>query len=200
MFQILKHFAIAVYLAGFSFAGEIPERELPEGTVKVVAYLYDYTAADTARIEAGGKLHPGVIPKFTTTLSKADTQIMLDAFTEKHPPHPRYACEFAPHHGFVFYGEGEKILGSVSVCFQCRETYSRQFDRVREPFSTFWDWDAIKGLFVRNGIPILDSNDDYTALRKEKDQQAKSDQPATAPRSKQEGNDKHQPASKPAPR
>lgn len=172
MLRTFLQFLIALIVAGFSCAGEIPPRELPKGTVKVVAYLYDYTAADAYRIETNGKLHPGIIAKFTKTLSAEDTRILLDAFTEKHSPSPRHPCEPAPHHAFVFYGEDEKVLGSVSVCFQCRETYSRQFNLVRDPLSYFWDWDAIKGLFTRNGIPVLKNDADYTTLRKETGEQA----------------------------
>ena len=144
---------------------DVPKGVLPEGTVKVVAYLYDYTAENSYAIAPHGKLHIGVIPKYTRTLSKEDTQHLLDAFTEKHESRQRPLCEPEPHHAFVFYGDGDKIIGSVSICFQCKTTYSSHFTHARDPLRSFWDWKELEELFIRNGFPILETSDQYTALR-----------------------------------
>ena len=169
MLRKITSLVIFSLLLRVSSAENIPNRELPEGTAKVVAYLYDFKAGGLW-IVSGGKLNQGVISSFTKTLSEKDTKILLDAFTEKHAPRPRPFCEPAPHHGLVFYSEHDEILGSVSVCFQCSTTYSGVFTHQRNSLQSFWDWEAIRRVFTNNGFPILDKNEDYTKLWKKTNQ------------------------------
>ncbi len=175
--------------------------KLPEGTTKIQLYLYDYTVdQDRPRIEYNDKLHPGLIAPYTKDLKKEQFDVLLQALTQNHNRSDVYMCDFAPHHGIVFRGVDDKIVGSVSICFHCKELSSETFPRIGNIFYSYWDWAQLRALFKDAGIPILGSNEDYTALRKSTSKQGGTDQPATAPESKPEGKEKPQPESKVAPR
>lgn len=168
--------------------------KLPEGTTKVELHLYDYTVdLKQPRIETGGKLHPGLIAAYTTELKKEQIEVLLKALTQNHVQSDKFLCDFAPHHGIVFRGANNKILGSVSICFHCKELWSQTFPKIGHEFFSYWGWTELKALFKDSGLPILGSNEEYTELRNPTSQPSGAGQRTTAPDSKSEGRVKPQP-------
>jgi hypothetical protein len=139
---------------------------LPDGTKKVSLVLYDYLAdPDHPRVETDGKLHPGLIARYTKELDQPQIDRLLKALTQNHEPTVKLWCDFAPHHGIVFYDAEDRIIGSVSICFYCKQLSSDSFPRIEDEFHSYWDWPELKGIFKNAGFPILPSNEAYTALR-----------------------------------
>ena len=182
-------------------ADEPAPAKLPEGTKQVALVLYDYLVdQDHPRIETDGKMHPGVISAYTKILSDPQIDRVLKALTQNHDQSDRYMCDFAPHHGIVFRNEDGKILGSVSICFHCKELHSETFPRIGSPLYSYWGWPELRAIFKDAGLPILDSDEDYTAIGKSISEKDGADHPAIAPESKSEGNEKPKSERKVAPR
>ena len=165
LFILMIVFAVAGRVAG----REIPPFKLPEGTVKVVAVVYDYEADELSRaaVVMDGKPHRGIIRKFNKVLPEAEVAALADALTEKHARRNRFLCDFAPHHGFIFYDKADAIVGSVSVCFSCADIKSPNFQGEKDLFYSYWDWQALRGILERNGVPIFRHAARYTELWKE---------------------------------
>lgn len=160
--------SIFAFVLTHAYCDEVKQAELPKGTASVVAYLYDYKAEPSKWIVTSkGQLHSGVISKYSAKLSTEDVALLLAALTEQHQPLQTAFCEPAPHHTLVFYDKDQKILATVSVCFQCKTLYSSYFRRIREPIFSYWDWRNLQKLFEKNGFPILKKDDQYTQLASE---------------------------------
>ena len=192
---------ILAFLATKAVADEASPAKLPEGTAKVALVLYDYLAdQDHPQVVTDGKMHPGVIPGYTKHLDQDQIAKLLKALTQNHDQRDRYICDFAPHHGFVFEAQDGKILGSVSICFACRELHSPTFPKEGSIFYSYWGWPELKEIVRDAGLPILGSNEAYTTLRKSKSEQGVAPQSATRSESDSEGNDNPHPESKSRPR
>lgn len=185
----MKVFWIILTFSLFRAGAEEPvPAKLPEGTSKVAVMLYDYLEdRDHPDIETKGKLHAGVIPGSTKFLTPQQIERLLKALTQNHAQTDRLVCAYAPHHGIVFQGKDGKILGSVSVCFSCWELQSRTFPKNGSEFYTYWGWSELKEIMKDAGIPILRSDEEYTALRIKRSKQG-----VTRPELKSQGSDKTQ--------
>jgi len=193
--SLMKAFWIILTLLLFRAGAEEPSpAKLPEGTSKVALILYDYLVdLDRPEIETEGKMHPGVIPGRTIYLNPQQIDKLLKALTQNHAQRDRLICVYAPHHGIVFQDKDGKVLGSVSICFSCWELKSRTFQKIKSEFYSYWGWSELKEIIKDAGLPILRSDEEYTALRIQGSEQAGTGQPATRPESKSEGGDKPQP-------
>lgn len=184
----MKPLLLIFLLTAFRVAAKDPApAQLPEGTIKVELCLYDYTVdLRQPRIEKNGQMHPGLIADYTKILEKEQIGRLLKAMTQNHDPSDRYICDFAPHHGIVFRGEDDKILGSISICFHCNELHSETFPKIGSPFHSYWDWAGLRALIKDCGLPILASNEAYAALRKPTGEGGAA-RPAIAPEPKGKG-------------
>jgi hypothetical protein len=164
--KVMKFICMLLALSILGVVAEAPKpATLPDGTKKVSLVLYDYLAdRDHPRVETDGKLHPGLIARYTKELDQPQTDRLLKALTQNHEPTVKLWCDFAPHHGIVFYDADDRIIGSVSICFYCKQLSSDTFPAQNE-FHSYWDWSELKGIFKDAGFPILASNEAYTALR-----------------------------------
>lgn len=172
---------ILMFLVMRVAAEEPVPAKLPDGTAKVSAVLYDFEVdRDNPLIETDGKMHPGVIPGSTKQLDQHQIDKLLKALTQNHAPKDRYWCDFVPHHGVLFQARDGKILGSVSICFGCREISSKTFPKIDSPFHSRWGWAELKEIVKDAGLPIVGSNEQYTALR-EAAMERNADQKAVTP-------------------
>ena len=141
----------------------VENTEWPGKFSRIVAVAYDYTREKEQEVVVDGRLHTGVFAT-SADLSKAQEEALFSAITGTHTPLKSAMC-FEPHHGFIFYDEGGVVVGSISVCFGCRNYRLSP----RGEVSRRWDWPGLKALLEDLKIPFPD---DYTkAYEKSKSQQ-----------------------------
>jgi hypothetical protein len=102
-------------------------------------------------------MHRGVIREFTKRLSNKDISLLSKAVTGKHPSRGGGFCGFRPHHGFIFYGKDDKILGHIEICFLCSDYYTMP----QEGLSQEWDINGLRTLVTSLGLPILKNDKEW---------------------------------------
>ena len=147
-----------------------------KGVDHVEIVLFNYKEDEDRRLVENGILHKGVIIEFTKRLSDKEVSLLSKFVTGKHPSRGGGFCGFRPHHGFVFYGKDDKILGHLEICFLCSDYLSRPW----EGLSSSWDLNGLRSLVTDLGLPILKNDkewDEFFASNREKQ---KSNKPALA--------------------
>ena len=138
---------------------------------RVDALLYDYTANTNDALVWSGKVHPGVLEKFTKTLSKAELERLESCVTGSRNGNWGALC-YAPHHGFVFYDENDQILGHLEICFMCQNykyapRTETQMEQGKGPLSGNWDLQGMKKIFEQMSFPVLDHPEKWKAFFEE---------------------------------
>lgn len=140
--------------ASTAFAGWL------EGIVRVDAVLYDSEASTIPSLLSDGMFHQGLVEQETKSLS--DTQIEdLERFVTNDERHEGAAGCYIPHHGFVFYGKDERILGYIEVCLMCGHGHIHPEGDLSE--DSLWDLEGIRALINELGMPTFDKRDDWDA-------------------------------------
>jgi len=138
--------------------------ELPKGTVKVKAYLFDCTSGKAKPLEGKPllnknlELHKGIIGK-AVELSEVQIKTFLMAFNESEKFSPAAGCHI-PHHGLVFYDKNYKAIGYYDICFQCSNVSSS----IKDFKSVDFKLQPMKKLFKEMGFPILEDFTEYSKL------------------------------------
>lgn len=146
-------------LTQLSHAKELPTTpttKWPGKYTKIVAVTYNYGADTHGTVVIKDRLHKGIY-RTSKPLTKQQTQTLLSAFNKKHPPAGGFLC-YLPHHGFILYGEDDKIVGHISVCLLCndfRATPAKGLPR-------HWHVPTIKKLLQELEMPIHKHPGDYT--------------------------------------
>ncbi len=125
-----------------SFSEWIPEFK------RVDLVLYD-SGAERGPLVQEGRLHQGVVSSMTTSLNDKEVAKLEKLVTGSWSGGIRAAC-YMPHHGFVFYGQDEKIVGHLEVCLMCRNYHAFP----REGLSDNWDLEGIKELIREKKLPV----------------------------------------------
>ncbi|MFK7851752.1 MAG: hypothetical protein AB8D78_12315 [Akkermansiaceae bacterium] len=123
----------------------------------VEVVLFNYKEDEDKRLVESGKLHKGIVRDFTKRLSDEEVTLLSKAVTGKHPSGVGGFCGFRPHHGFIFYGEDNEILGHIEICFLC----SDYFYFPRQGLSWAWDLGAVGTLITRLGLPNLKNDKEW---------------------------------------
>ncbi|MDP0492035.1 MAG: hypothetical protein Q7Q71_13385 [Verrucomicrobiota bacterium JB023] len=90
-----------------------------KGATYAKVFLFDYRKDERFRpLLKDGKLHSGVVPKFTKRLSAEQYEVLTKAVTGKHPENGASLCHW-PHHGFVFYNAKDEPVSQLDICFLC---------------------------------------------------------------------------------
>jgi hypothetical protein len=90
---------------------------------KVVAYDFDGTGDDRSRIVKNGKLHPSTKKLQNKTLTKYQTDSLLNFLADTSTFGGNHAFCFEPRLGIVFY-DGKKIVADINICFACNSLLS----------------------------------------------------------------------------
>ncbi len=136
----------------------VEETDWPKKAVRIVAVTYDYTQdRRSPSVVVRDRLHKGVF-LISSKLTKEQTKMLYSSITGQHTPWKPFMC-FMPHHGFVFYDETDKIVGSMSLCFQCRAYRAWP----QGELSRHWDLDALKKLLLELKMPFHKNDNAYTA-------------------------------------
>ena len=97
-----------------------------------------------------GKLNSSVLNQFTKELSKDSVKYVLDLMSKVTNYMDSPADCFSPRHGIVFYDNVGRIIGSVSICFECNR-YISQPESVNHV-----KINALRKMFINYGFPIKD--------------------------------------------
>lgn len=136
----------------------VNETKWPGEVARIVAVTYDYEQEASEDVVVEGRLHKGV---FLTSkdLTEEQTKKLYSAITGAHV-HQKAARCFEPHHGFIFYDAGGKILGNLTICFGCNSYHHAPEGEVSKVF----DLKELKNLMVDLKMPILNEPNDYKNL------------------------------------
>ena len=109
----------------FHSCGNDPDKKIREGKIfpgfqckKAVAYDYDGSEKGDLIIEKG-KIHYSV--KKQVTLSKEQTDGLLQILNEKGSYGEDVTRCFKPHLGVIFYDEKDQPRAQISICFLCNQ-------------------------------------------------------------------------------
>jgi hypothetical protein len=87
---------------------------------EVRGFCYDYTAELARHFFVNGRMHKGVLDPKGVKLTKAQTKRLLDDITVSQPKASAGGC-YKPHHAYVFYDAGGKVVAVFEMCFACNE-------------------------------------------------------------------------------
>ncbi len=123
---------------------------------EVRGYCYDYTAETDRSFFVNGRMHKGVMDPKGVKLSPAQVTALMKAITTSHDKQMRTPC-FKPHHAFVFYDAGGKVVGLFEMCFGCNK-----FHETPNGLPEYVDTPALQALVRELGLPLGDGNQFYT--------------------------------------
>jgi hypothetical protein len=145
-----------------------------KGFDRVEIVLFNYKEDEARRLVEDGSLHKGVIREYTKRLSNEEVSLLSKIVTGKHPSRGGGFCGFRPHHGFIFYGKDDKVLGHLEICFLCSDYLSRPW----EGLSSNWDLNGLRTLVTSLGLPILKDDEDWDKFFASNQKKQKSNKPA----------------------
>ena len=145
-----------------------------KGFDRVEIVLFKYKEDEARRLVEDGSLHKGVIREYTKRLSNEEVSLLSKIVTGKHPSRGGGFCGFRPHHGFIFYGKDDKVLGHLEICFLCSDYLSRPW----EGLSSNWDLNGLRTLVTSLGLPILKDDEDWDKFFASNQKKQKSNKPA----------------------
>lgn len=152
-------------VCGLLMTGNLYAGWLGAEVKEVRAYVYDYTQGERGvhllKLNRFGKskLHSGVINLSGEKLNEGQVARLKKALAGKGERVMGAFC-YMPHHGFIFYGENNKVLGFAELCFKCGNVHNEPKGLPERQ----WDWQEITKILTELKIPILKEDEDYTAL------------------------------------
>jgi len=133
----------------------------PAKFASVRAFVYDCDADGTRHFfQKDGALARGIINGPGVLLTEAQVKRLLPALTTETPRDHRTAC-FLPHHAFVFYDAGGRVVAHTEVCFTC--TIQQSFPAGLPghiQFQKVWD------ILLEAGVPCGEGSQFYKDLFK----------------------------------
>lgn len=136
--------------------GNVVEKtEWPGDFTKVVAVAYDFSQDKSNLVVVDKNLHKGIF-FVSRALTKDQVARLMAAITGKHTPWKASMC-FEPHHGFVFYDKNDVIIGSLSICFGCKNYQAFPAGRL----SQRWNLVSLEKLLNELGTPWMDNTKSY---------------------------------------
>lgn len=133
------------------------EVKWPGGSFSEVrAYCYDYTAEDSPSFFVNGRMHKGVMDPEGVVLSADQARRLVKALTVSQGKQARTPC-YKPHHAFVFYGAGGKVVAVFEMCFGCNK-----FVETPEGLPEYVDTGALYALCQELKLPLGNGNQFYT--------------------------------------
>lgn len=147
--------------------------------VHVVGYCYDFTKdpRGTDITFPDGSLSRGVIRATTVRLDGDQTKFLVQLLSTDSDDEPDEVECYDPHHAFVFYDAGWKVVASIDICFFCAEFSSRP---TRAPAQI--DLGALKKFCSDIGLPVLETSAEYTRLFEQEQAKAPAVDPEKKPR------------------
>ncbi len=113
---------------------------------RVLAFAIKPGSSAGPDLIVNGRLNVNRAPMDGIALIDKEINVFLDATTVKeHPSTPMYC--YIPHHGLVFMGRGERVLGHYTICFTCFREHHSVGRFVERP-----DYSALKRLFKDVGL------------------------------------------------
>ena len=162
--KILFSTGLITLLTLILFTGPANAGWLPRPIHEVRAYVYDYTQEkDNDALLRNRKLHKGIINDGGAKLSDDQIKRLKDAIRSSEERVPGAFC-YMPHHGFVFFDKNGTPMGHIELCFQCGNVSSSPKGLPEKE----WNWKELRKLLKELDIPILESDQEYTDLFKNK--------------------------------
>lgn len=119
-----------------------------KGATYAKVFLFDYRKEERFRpLLKDGKLHSGVVPKFTKRLTAEQYEVLTKAVTGEHPKNGASLCHW-PHHGFVFYDANDEPVSQLDICFLCG---TKTFNPAGLSFN--WNFESLQTLIEEMKLP-----------------------------------------------
>lgn len=121
--------------------------------------LFDYGADPGKPLVYEGEVHKGLSKKWTKRLNAKETERLEDLVTGRKEPERSLNGGFChePHHGFIFYGKNDEILGFIEVCFMCHSVISDPYEGLSSP----WDFAGIRSFIEDMGLPTAGNRETW---------------------------------------
>jgi len=115
--------------------------------------IYEKGSNNTVNIlDENNYLNSAIIDSLTIDLDKNQIEILQELITTKNNFRgDDFSLCFVPHHGIVFYNTGNKVVGHISICFECNRYYLSPKTDVMIPMET------LKKFIVSAGMPLYES-------------------------------------------
>ncbi|MBP2159256.1 MULTISPECIES: hypothetical protein [Asticcacaulis] len=150
--------AMAIALSGCGKKPEaVAETETPaisEAIFPQATEVRMYVNKISINVDDAGKLSEGSYPANGIALSPAEIDTLRKSVSFTAPPDLVAAC-CIPRHAFLFYDTSHKLLGSLTVCFEC--SCAGLNGGPQPPAGKDWiDWDyaAVAKIVQAHGQPL----------------------------------------------
>ena len=141
------------------------------GAVAVKAVVFDCAEGESKlgfssnrRLVEKGVEHPAIVSKSSKFLTTSEVVELAELVTGSHAPPPLAGC-YVPHHGFIFYGEDDAILGYIEICLMCQKGGGVP----RQGLADDFDYEGLAQFIDSIGLPVFKEFVEWEAYFAEND-------------------------------